>query len=296
MYFYKIAGIKLKVDCENEYLISRLQPFRNEIDTDYDMSIRIIISDWIDKPNGDLLVDDQIQYIRKPAPDKGFFLVRYDKDQNLVKAVLDTDDKWKNIAIKCLHIVWPKDVRFPETFTASWVDYHTFHLTGIAFRYSVLLYDGIVIHSSSLSLDGKGILFTAPSGTGKSTHAGLYEKHFGDRVKVINDDTPVVRFIDDTPYVYGTPWSGSSDKYENLEVPLKAIVVLKQAPKNRIRKLSTIEALPLVMPRVFMPYFDNELMERAYKLLDSLLGKVPIYHLECRPDQEAMEMSLECIK
>lgn len=295
MYFYEIAGIRLRVNCENEYLISRLQPFKCEASAVPDMNISIFISEKINMPNGDLLINDQIQYLKKKTPDTGFYLVRYDKDQDLVKSVLETDDKWKDIEIKCLHIVWPQDIRFVETMTASWVDYHTFHIAGIAYRYRVLILDGIVIHSSSLALDGKGILFTAPSGTGKSTHAELYEKHFGDRVSVINDDTPVVRFVNDIPYVCGTPWSGSSDKFKNTEVPLKAIVVLKQASINKIRRLSPIEALPLVMPRLFLPYFDNNLMERASGLLDRLLSRVPIYHLECRPDQEAMEMSLKCI-
>lgn len=113
---------------------------------------------------------------------------------------------------------------------------------------------------------------------------------------VVNDDTPAIRFKDEEPILCGTPWSGSSDKFVNLEVPVKAIVVLSQAPQNSIRKLEIFEALPMVMPRCFLPYFDEELMKKAYIALDKILIKIPIYHLQCRPDREAMELVYQCVK
>lgn len=296
MHTYVIAGTKIKVECKNDYLLERLKPFCSAITEPADMYIKITQSDFMDMPDGDLLLDDQVLCIRKVTPDRGFYMVRYDKDQNLVKAILSTDEKWSDIDIRCLDIQWQKDIRFVDTLSASWLELYTFQLMGIAYRYHILLKDGIVIHSSSLSYDGKGILFTAPSGTGKSTHVGLWEEHFGKLVSVINDDTPVIRFIGEVPYVCGTPWSGSSDKFNNIEVPLNSIVVLEQSRENRIRKLTPHEALPMVLPRLFMPYFDRLLMENVYHILDKLLCTIPVYHLSCRPDKEAMEMSFQCIR
>lgn len=292
---YKVAGTKIKVECENKYLLERLQIFEADVGDSTDISVKIYKSEHLEMPAGDILLEGQVLCMKKHAPDIGFYIVRYDPEQNIVKSVMSTDENWVNIEINCLDIQWPKDITFTEDCTFSWMEYYSFQLMGIAFRYHILKKDGIVIHSSSLAYMGKGILFTAPSGTGKTTHVGLWEERFGNSVSIINDDTPVIRYIDDTAYVCGTPWSGSSDKYGKIEVPLKAIVVLEQSPNNRISRLSPQEALLRVMPRLFMPYFDSALMEKVYGIMNKLLLDVPIYHLACRPDAEAMEMSLQCI-
>lgn len=297
MFKYKIAGLNISIDTNNKYLIKRLAIFEANWSGPADISISIKVgNNKIEMPAGELVIDNQVLCLKKLPPAKGFYIVRYEKDADLVKGVMDVDENWCNINIHCLDIKWDEDILYPETISGSWTEHFSFQLVGIAFRYHILKNEGVVIHSSSISFNNQGMIFTAPSGTGKSTHVRLWETYVGNSVSVINDDSPVIRFVNDIPYICGTPWSGSSDRFLNLEVPLKGIVVLQQASENSIRRLNLHEALINVMPRLFMPHFDENLMGNVYRILDMLLLKVPVYLLACRPDKEAMEMSYQCLE
>lgn len=285
---YNIANKKINIECNNEYLENRLIPFGRNTYRYPDMTITIEKCRNIKEPKGEVVVDDHVVWLKKKDAD-GFNVIRKDESQKYVLAHLDTDSRWSNVRIKCLDI--PK----APTEKYSWSDYYSFMLTGIAFRNNIIHDNGIVIHSSSISWNGKGLLFTAPSGTGKSTHVRLWEKYFENAVTVVNDDTPAIRIIDDIPVLCGTPWSGSSDKFTDDKVPLHAIVILEQALQNSIRKLSLPEALPRLMPRCFLPYFDEELMEKASMVIGKLVSTIPVYFLQCRPDKEAMELVHKCV-
>lgn len=293
MFAYKVAGTEMNVQTNNDYLTSRMKAFQCGRHDQPDINVRIDQCPVIEKPTGKLIIDDQIKWLRKEDAVNGFHVYSTDRDDNYVLSHIDTDIGWNNVSIKCFkrefHISAPEQLK-------RWSDIHTFALMGIAFRNNLLNNNGIVIHASSIDWMGKGIIFTAPSGTGKSTHVRLWEKHFGDAVTVVNDDTPAIRMIDDKPVLFGTPWSGSSDKFVNTSVPLNAIVVLSQAPENKIRQLQPHEILPMIMPRCFLPYFDEELMKKAYEVVGNIISKVPVYHLECRPDKEAMELVYQCVK
>ena len=82
--------------------------------------------------------------------------------------------------------------------------------TGGSFYRQLLRFDGLLLHASAVVVDGRAYLFSAPCGTGKSTHVGLWRQRFGDEVTVINDDKPAIVFQGDTPYLCGTPWSGKT--------------------------------------------------------------------------------------
>jgi hypothetical protein len=156
--------------------------------------------------------------------------------------------------------------------------------------------NGIQIHCSSIDYNGKGIIFSAPSGTGKSTHVRLWQELYGNALTVINDDRPAIRYIDGVPMLCGTPWSGTSDNFTNRIVPLYAIVMLEQAPVNSMERLSGPGALQMLMPRCFLPYFDSELMAEALDTLERLIKDVPVYLLKCRPDYEAVELVRKCLE
>jgi hypothetical protein len=134
-------------------------------------------------------------------------------------------------------------------------------------------------------------LFSAPSGTGKSTHTNLWQQIFGeDRAVIVNDDKPVLRLEAGDIYVYGTPWSGKSRLNNNLRVPLGAIIFLSQAKENRIRRLDNKEALRLLIYQSQHPGGDRVRMDRLLVLLDELLQRIPIYQLECDVSFDAVEV------
>lgn len=292
---YKIACSKIHIMGNNDYLNKRMEPFLNDDYTAPEMCVEIERCSHIDEPAGDLIVDDYVRWLRKTDSNEGFHIYRKDESNNNVLAVMDTDRSWSRIKITCLEIkIDPHIAIKPEW--ADWCEFYSFLLLGVAFRNHLLSRNGITIHSSSIAWNSKGVLFTAPSGTGKSTHVRLWEQYLGGEVRVVNDDTPAIRFEEGIPMLCGTPWSGSSDKFLNIMIPLNTIVVLEQAPENTIKKLSPVEALPRIMPRVFLPYFDEGLMEKAYDLIGRLIQSVPVYLLKCRPDKEAMEMVYECVR
>ncbi len=293
MFAYSVAGTYINIKTNNDYLTNRMKMFQCNRHENPDIIVEIDQCAHIDEPQGRLVIEDKVKWLRKENQNDGFHIYSLDGSESKILSHIDTNSEWSNASIKCLKA--DVDDNSP-LMVKMWSNIHSFMLTGIVFRNHLLNNGGMVIHASSIAYNGEGILFTAPSGTGKSTHVRLWEKYMGDAVKNINDDTPAIRFEGDKPILCGTPWSGSSDKFENVEVPLKAIVVLSQAPENRIRKLNIFEALPMVMPRCFLPYFDEELMKKAYTIVEKIINTTPVYHLECKPDKEAMELVHQCIK
>lgn len=163
--------------------------------------------------------------------------------------------------------------------------------TGYNFACSLPDFDGFCLHASAVAFDGRAVLFSGPSGTGKSTHTNLWQQYFGsDRAVIINDDKPVLRLEGDGFYVYGTPWSGKSILNMNIRVPLAAIVFLKQAGENRIRRLDNREAVQLLIYQSQHPGSDRLRMERLLTLQDTLLQRIPVYQLECDISFNAVEI------
>ena len=111
----------------------------------------------------------------------------------------------------------------------------------------------VLFHAAVVSYKNKGYMFLGPSGTGKSTHASLWQRYIAGTA-LVNDDNPVVRIDEDgTATVYGSPWSGKTPCYRNVCYPLGGIVVLSQAPYNKIQRLSGIYAYAALI--VFHGYF-----------------------------------------
>ncbi len=146
----------------------------------------------------------------------------------------------------------------------------------------------LLIHSSLIDHHGNGILFLGPSGIGKTTQAELWNRYRG--ADILNGDMVFVRQWEDGFYGYGSPWHGSSPYYKNAKVKLKAMIALEQAPANSIRKLSGFEVLQGMMDQVFLPHWYPEAMDDCLSTLDALLSEIPIYHLACRPDEDAVRL------
>lgn len=157
-------------------------------------------------------------------------------------------------------------------------------------EYSVLL-----MHGSALSLDGEGYLFTAPSGTGKSTHARLWREAFGDRVVMINDDKPMLRIRNDGVFVYGTPWDGKHDLSCNTSAPLRAIISLNRGETNRIEPMRKADAFPILIRQAFASK-DPKTMTRIVAMEQQILEQVRFYELFCNMEPDAAQTAYEGMK
>ena len=149
-------------------------------------------------------------------------------------------------------------------------------------------YNALLTHSSFVIYQGKGIIFTGYSGVGKTTQAELWQKYKG--AEIVNGDKVFIREIDSRFYAYGLPWKGSSEYCLNRKAELCGVVVLRQSEKNRITRLDEKSA-ECFMPHIFLPHWDKECLGNALDTFDKLIGNVPVYLLECRPDEEAVEVT-----
>jgi len=158
----------------------------------------------------------------------------------------------------------------------------------VLFRTMILYHRGIVIHSAGIECDGSGIIFTAPSGTGKSTQAHLWRLHRNARV--LNGDRTALRFDGNTVYIYGTPWSGSSPDVLNARAPLRAIVVVEPASENTLTQLTKREAAWRLIPRCYLPFGIPSLLNRAFDVLNGIINVVPVYLLKCKIGHETVDL------
>lgn len=148
--------------------------------------------------------------------------------------------------------------------------------------------DALLLHASFIRFRGRGILFSAPSGTGKSTQAALWAAHRG--AEILNGDRAAIRCTDGQWRSYGLPLAGSSRIYRNESAPIEAIVVLGRAPEDRIRPLSPAEALRALLPEFSVHRWDSTFVERVLDISTALVQAVPVYLLECTPEQSAVEL------
>lgn len=160
--------------------------------------------------------------------------------------------------------------------------------TGSYFARELLKYNGTFLHSSGILLDGKAYLFSADSGTGKSTHTEKWIRLFGARY--LNDDKPVLRLVDGVWMAYGTPWSGKHDLSSPEGAPVGGIVFLKRGAENSIRRITPQEAIPLMMAQTQRTLGQGQ-MSKQLELIDHLMRTVPFWELTCRNDDEAAFVS-----
>lgn len=148
----------------------------------------------------------------------------------------------------------------------------------------------VLFHAAVVSHEGKGYIFLGPSGTGKSTHARLWLKYI-DGTALVNDDNPVVRLAaDGLPVVYGSPWSGKTPCYRNVSYPLGGIVLLSQAPYNKIHRLGGIHAYASLVASISGKRWDSRVADGLHATENALASTVPVWHLECLPDEEAAKL------
>ena len=165
-------------------------------------------------------------------------------------------------------------------------DLNLLYLLGI--EEVLIKHQALLLHSSVVKMGENTVLFSGPSGIGKSTQARLWEKYLG--AKVINGDRCVIRKKENAFWGCGSPWSGTSGIYSKEKAPIKGIFILKQASENSVRKLG-IEAFKALYSQCIVNTWDRSFMEQITERLTGLLESVPIYELSCRPDKESVELA-----
>ncbi len=280
----QIAGMTLLVKGGGEYFKQRAEEYMLPLDLEGEHFFPIEIS---------INCMEQIPYRGKGHDQlqKNAWIMTSDRENTIYKtlpgmpeevyAMMEFQDSCAEISMLKLEEN-PKDIR-------------DFVYAGTAFGQLALGQRRMVFHSSCIEVDGKAVAFSAPSGTGKSTHVGLWQQHVPDTV-IINDDTPVFRFDrDDVVYACGSPWSGKTDLNCNREAPLAAIVMLRRGENNTMRKLCGTEAFARILGQTRkLPFKKN--MEQAADLCEELINRVPIYELTCNISEDAVRVVRETLQ
>lgn len=175
-------------------------------------------------------------------------------------------------------------------------DYTTFEITAAfrALNEHIMNFDAFVLHAAVISVDDRAIAFCAKSGTGKTTHMNLWSKLLGDRLKIINGDKPIVRFIDGIPHAYGTPWNGKEHLHTNMSARLTDICFIERSENNSVISVSEKEATQRLSSQLVAPSSIDGMMKNM-QFLDGLLKNCNIHIINCNMDISAAETAYNAI-
>lgn len=185
------------------------------------------------------------------------------------------------------YVYLPKEVRL-----------HTFFLDNclmLLYAFATANLDTLLLHASVVENKEQGFIFLGKSGTGKSTHSRLWLEHIAE-TKLLNDDNPIIRIVEDKAYVFGSPWSGKTPCYRNNKASLKGILKLRQAPKNEIRRLSTLQAYANILPACSCMRWEDCMMQGIHSTVEKLVVTIGCHHLDCLPDVDAALLSYNTLK
>lgn len=272
--YYSFAGLDLAVSTRDEWMYKddqMLAPFRVSHVTDpHRFSFALV--EELTPPSGDLIAQMET------------FVVYCDGESRQrysgTSAGVWYDCHLRSVQRGKVHEIQLKTKTFSNGLTPTAV------LRTLEAEHLIAGTGGFVLHSSFIDIGGKAILFTAPSGTGKSTQAELW--HDLRSARIINGDRSIVRCTEEGVFVCGIPFMGSSHYCENVTLPLSGIVYLSQAPQTSIRRLAGVEAFRRVWEGITVNAWDKEDMSAVMDTLSQVLSAVPVWHLSCTPDETAV--------
>lgn len=151
-----------------------------------------------------------------------------------------------------------------------------------------------LMHGALVAWKRAGYIFTAPSGTGKTTHVRLWEKYLGSDAEIINGDKPILEVKEDEIVAYGTPWAGKERLQKNTCVPVRGICFLRQSEINTIHRLSKKEALLLLLPQIYI-MSDSKKAGKTLELFSEVLERIPIYEFRCNISEQAVKCSFDIL-
>lgn len=276
----RIANLNIEIDNIDKHFFNyRLRKYETNGFRKPDMILRTISVAEISKPEGEIreqICDATIVHVGNDR------YCRYLSDNNTGEIISATyyNATYSEVEIYLLQRNQESDFSLTES---------EYMHTGFAFSDRLTELGGAVLHGSSVAYADQGIVFSANSGTGKSTHANLWKKRFGSKVTIVNDDKPALRFYTGIPYIFGTPWSGKSDLNANVQIQLKALVFIKRAETIRIERLKTRDSIFNLMGQISRPYYDEKIGLKTMNIIEKLVQTVPIYRLYCNISQEAVD-------
>lgn len=161
-----------------------------------------------------------------------------------------------------------------------------------SFYMQLLSHGGFMLHSSAVVMDNAAYLFSAPSGTGKSTHTQQWLKLFGERAQILNDDKPAIMVSDGRITACGTPWSGKSDLNLNAVVPLSGICFLRRSENNYIERMPAERVAYSILDQTLRPE-DGERMGLLLDMLDRVATQIPVWQMGCNISTQAAQMAYD---
>lgn len=279
-YYYKIGGHALAVNfvdaANDDKLIPSFAPFRLEEKPD-EVLFEMTVDDNLEwKEDG-----DEIGVFDCGGCNHGVYRM---PDGGYLYAVHDIHD------VLCSRMRSNADFSQCQVslFGETWVqrNYGLNNALMMAYAFAAAQMGTMLMHASVIRCDGKGYLMTAPSGTGKSTHTRLWYDNIPG-CDLMNDDNPVVRVIDGQAIIFGSPWSGKTRCYRNIQAPIGGIVRIQQRPENTIRKLSPVEAFCNLLPAMSNMKWDERVYNGVCDGISELIRLVGMYELGCLPNAEA---------
>ena len=210
----------------------------------------------------------------------------YDENGSETRYIGSVENGWQNAYMRASHKGRNHTVQIRhDQYNSECIGTHTV-LAAMAVEHLIVQADGVLFHSSYIEKDGKAILFTAPSETGKSTQADLWHQLRG--ADIVNGDRAVIRVMDGRLYVAGVPFAGSSVYCSNRTVPLCAVVYLGQAPHTTIRRLRGYEAFAKIWEGVSINTWNREDVEKASAIVKQVAENIPVLYMPCTPDESAV--------
>lgn len=272
--YYEFAGVPVGIVCPEDLLYKqehRLAPFAVERRAEAHM-FRFLRTEALTAPEGLCLA---------VLPNYRV----YESSVGQVRYVGAVQESWKPAYLRVSHRERDYEVQLLAGQFPGRVGVHTV-LTALGAEHLVVRAGGVILHASYIVHDGRAILFTAPSETGKSTQAELWRTLRGARI--VNGDRVAIRMENGAAVACGIPFAGSSQYCENVTAPLAAIVCLGQAPETRISPLRGYQAFRRIWEGCSVNTWDQTDVEMAAGLLQRVLDQVPVFRLDCTPDESAV--------
>lgn len=271
-YYFNVADISLIITSPfdihwNKYI----QNFRcneaHHIDEEYEIAVCDSLT-----PSGKIVYqdDNRIIFIDENCEQRLHFFTGYNVPAMMYKEV---ENK------KLIYL----NKNFLEAFTGD-NNYSIFN--ALAFEKVLIKHKAIILHCSYIIDNNQAILFTAPSGTGKSTQAELWKKHRNSII--VNGDRAIIKKIGDKYFAMGMPICGSSDTCLNISVPIKAIVYLGQCPENKISLFDKKTEIKKLISETTINFFNQEYLNQALDIIQDLALNINMYHLLCTKDENAV--------
>jgi hypothetical protein len=273
--FYRVAGIGIRL-CNADGTLSAehgtLAPFLEESgDADYTMTIAL--ASEFPEPEGETVFREESKWVFRSD----------NVERRYIGAV---ESSWQSAFLYREQRGGQLQALIRENSTAG-VILPKLVIHALGLEHLITEQNGFLLHASYILHNGKAILFTAPSGTGKSTQAELWRVLRG--AELINGDRAAVRQGPEGLCAWGLPVSGSSRVSKNVTAPLAAIVYLSQAPETSITRLTGVRAFRRVWEGCSLNVWNREAMEKATQAVMDTVTTVPVYHLACTPDETAVK-------